>query len=304
MGNPRSRFRPLPVRGIVLQRRDLMIIEVLFLCHVMTTRMLCETFFSADGLSRCRRRLRQLYDWGFLDRAFVATAAYGSEAVYIVGKAGLAHAIAWCAEHGVEVDADAARAQSKMPNLSLLNHALQLARMYLACREHVGAMASTRMTWLFEPLVFAQFDIRTSFEPGRPAKWRTVSFRPDAALQLVGVAGTRRTVFMEADLSTETAAQIATKLEAHRSFLVSGQFNALYGETDFTTLVATTGSMAGRATNLAAIASRVEASFTLVTTLPAFIELGPLDCPCLGSSGEHTTLRAFLHDLETTGGVA
>ena len=292
----RSRFRPSPVHGIVLQKRDIALIIVLFICRCMTTSMIQQTFFTRGGISRCRKRLRLLYDWGFVERHFLPTSPFGSEAVHTVGKAGMLYALKWYADIGVEVETDDARTQMNLPSLSLLNHALNVARLYLACRKHLQGESGIRMDrWLFERLVYAQFDVRVaSADTGRPSAWKTVLFKPDAALQVSAPAGSIRTIFIEADCGTSTSRQIATKLESQQLFLSSGQFGTLYGEERFATILATTGSMSGRVLNLATIAKRVGAHFVLLTTIDDFIKTGPLACDYLRPSGGRVMLADAL----------
>lgn len=293
MRRSRSPLRRQPASRIVLHRRDWDILETLFCCRVLTCRMIQDAFFSPSGASRSRRRLRQLFDAGMVDRYFLL-AGSGTQVLYTVGVGAVEHVRRWCGDHGTELTEEEARKHTLLPSPSLLRHTLALAEVYLACRRHLGAGGPIGLDrWLIEPLVRAQFDVREAAGASRRSGWRSVLVKPDAALQLSGMPADLRTFFIEADCGTETSAQLATKLECHRLFMASGQFTELYGEPSAWTLVATTGTLQQRGAHIAAIANRVEATNTLVTTIDGLQGAGPLDCPCLLPSGEGTTVRSL-----------
>lgn len=298
MAERRSQFCAGPNRRVVLQLRDVLILVALLYCRIATTSMICAAFFTDAGLSRCRRRLRDLYDLGMVERTFVD----GAEALYSLGPNGLVHALRWCSEHGIDVTPAEARTQIRLPALPLRGHALNVARAYLACRKHLAGVEGAQ--WLFEGLVRADFRVKPNgpIEAPRRAWWK-VAFKPDAALQLVGRDARRCTIFFEIDNGTESSAQVRKKLDAHKIFLKSGQFETLYGEAEFLTLFITTATLTGRARNLLEIGSDIGAGFVLATTLSDLVNRGPLACLCIRVQGVSATLCDIL-DLNGDRGAA
>lgn len=254
---PRSRFCPAPAAGLTLTARDEALLTALFLNRVMTRGQVQALFFSS--VPRCNARLRQLFDWGYLSRAYLPTAPFGSQALYSAGRAAL------------PVIGEA---------LSLLEHALAAGDVYLAVQKALAACPSVRLEhWLPERFCCHEFEIRRTDAAGGSGRWRKQIFRPDAFLRLVRADDARncflddaRNCFLEVDRGHTSSRQFLGKIRTHGRFHQSGLFAEVFGWDDFQTLVVTTGDR--RADNLRALAEREGDGFFRFTTSAAVERAG------------------------------
>ena len=249
---PRSRFRPAPAAGLTLTARDEALLTALFLNRVMTRGQIQALFFSS--VPRCNARLRQLFDWGYLSRAYLPTAPFGSQALYSAGRAALSVIGKALDRMGLSAEGADVTAHCRRPALSLLEHALATGDVYLAVQKALAACPGVRLEhWLPERFCCHEFEIRRTDAAGGASRWRKQIFRPDAFLRLV-CSEDARNCFLEVDRGHTSSRQFLGKIRTHGRFHQSGLFAEVFGWDDFQTLVVTTGDR--RADNLRALAER------------------------------------------------
>jgi len=273
---PRSRFRPLPVSGLALGPRDEALLTALFLNRTMTRGQIQALFFSS--VPRCNARLRQLYDWGYLSRAYLPTAPFGSQALYSVGKSALPLIARYLDQTGIRADEADVSAQCRRPALSLLEHTLAIGDAYIAVQKATALRPQIQMDyWLPERFCRHEYEVRRADGSAGPStsRWRKEVFQPDAFLRLTcGDTSAARNFFLEVDRGHTNSRQFAGKLRTHAHFLGSGLFADVFGWTDFHTLVVTTGQK--RLDNLRALAEREGSGLFWFTTFEAVDQSGIL----------------------------
>lgn len=276
LDGPRSRFHPLPVCGLALGPRDEALLTALFLNRTMTRGQIQALFFSS--VPRCNARLRQLYDWGYLSRAYLPTAPFGSQGLYSVGKSALPLIALYLDRTGIRADEADVAAQCRRPALSLLEHTLAVGDVYVAAQKATALRPHVRLDhWLPERFCRHGYEVRRadgSTGPGT-GRWRKEVFQPDAFLRLTrGDASAAGNFFLEVDRGHTNSRQFAGKLRTHAHFLGSGLFADVFGWPDFHTLVVTTGQK--RLDNLRALAEREGSTLFWFTTSEAVDRSGIL----------------------------
>lgn len=256
---PRSRFARAPEGAIQLTDRDGALLCDVFLHRAMSRGQIEELHFTSP--SRANRRLRILFDHGYLLRSYAAEAPYGAQAAYsIAGKAVPVVA----ARLGLD-PAGVRGLTRKSPTPVFREHALAVVDFSLALRRDVAASPDTELVeWVPELLCRQEYEIR----PKGGGPWRKEVFRPDGYFRLRD----RRTGdvsdwFVEIDLGHTSSRDFAGKLASYRTFLESGIFRETFGAGSFRVLVVTPGER--RAQNLREIAKRHPAVTVAVTTAEA-----------------------------------
>lgn len=254
---PRSRFRREPEGGVQLTDRDEAVLCDVFLHRAMSRGQIEELHFRSAN--RANRRLRQLFDHGYLLRSYATEAPYGAQAVYsIAGKT----APIVAARLGLDPQ-DVRDLTRKSPTPAFREHALAVVDFSLALRRYVSARPDTEFVeWVPELLCRQEYEIR----PKGGGPWRKEVFRPDGYFRLkdVRMSGARDW-FVEIDLGHTSSRDLAGKLASYRTFLESGLFRETFGAESFGVLVVTTGER--RAQNLREIARRHQS--VAVTTAEA-----------------------------------
>lgn len=276
LDGPRSRFHPLPVCGLALGPRDEALLTALFLNRTMTRGQIQALFFSS--VPRCNARLRQLFDWRYLSRAYLPTAPFGSQALYSVGKAALPLITQFLDQTGIRADEADVAAQCRRPALSLLEHTLAIGDVYIAVQKAVAARPQIRLDhWLPERFCRHEYEVRRAdgSAGSGTGRWRKEVFQPDAFLRLTREASpATHNYFLEVDRGHTNSRQFAGKLRTHARFLGSGLFADVFGWPDFHTLVVTTGQK--RLDNLRALAEREGSTLFWFTTSEAVDRSGIL----------------------------
>ncbi len=276
LDGPRSRFHPLPVCGLALGPRDEALLTAIFLNRTMTRGQIQALFFSS--VPRCNARLRQLYDWGYLSRAYLPTAPFGSQGLYSVGRSALPLIALYLDRTGIRADEADVAAQCRRPALSLLEHTLAVGDVYVAAQKATALRPHVRLDhWLPERFCRHEYEVRRadgSTGPGT-GRWRKEVFQPDAFLRLTrGDASAAGNFFLEVDRGHTNSRQFAGKLRTHAHFLGSGLFADVFGWERFQTLVVTTGQK--RLDNLRALAEREGSTLFWFTTSEAVDRSGIL----------------------------
>lgn len=217
---------------LVITARDMELFEIVHRHGVMTRKNI-QLYFGWDCVSDVNRRLRKLFDAGYLDRRFLPRAFGPTQAVYMVGN------------EGAKVLNEAANLSAKTVNRrryryknmsdSLLRHELLISD--FAC---ILKASFTRypdcgfQDWRSDDEVIGCCNI---IEGGAD-----IELKPDA----YGSYHLHKTLFnffLEADLSTEPLSRILKKVELYRSFKASGLFTRAFGRRAFRLFFVTTSKV-------------------------------------------------------------
>jgi len=277
----RSRFAPRPRAGLVLEARDEALLRDLFRLRVLSRQQVQRLHYGS--VSRCNRRLRQLFDGGYVARHFPPAAPHNAQALYTLGPQSLPRVRERLAADGLEVTEEDLRVQSRRPALSLLEHALAIGDVYVAlCLALRDDPAAALARWVPERLGWQEFEIRRAAGGGGggAGRWRREVFAPDAVFALRcpsedrhGTEVAPRWFVLEVDRGHVNARQFRGKARVHRHVREAGLFGRLYGAAAFETLVVTTGER--RLANLWALARAEGGSHFRLTTF-ARLAAGPL----------------------------
>jgi hypothetical protein len=243
----RSRFVRTPEESpMIVQERDMEILKALYDYRFLTTSQVTGLFFSSR--SKALRRLRQLYDNGFVARIFRPVVVGSAEIIYCLDTQGV-NALA----RRLGVDRGeinwSRRSFSRLKSL-FLDHALTVNQFRVAIQ--VAASDSPDAA-----LLFWKYDneLQTKNERGilisdRVADpedpTRRIRVTPDAFLGLSTARG-KAYFFLEADLGTEDNYQFKKKMQGYLKYYTDGHYRQKYGHRAFRVLTTTT---TGRLPNL------------------------------------------------------
>ena len=291
----RSRFVRTPEQSpMILQDRDIEILEVLYQYRFLTTTLISDLFFNSK--SKALRRLRQLYDNGLVARVFRPVVVGSAEIIYCLDN----HGVSILARHlGIdrgEIDWSR-RSFARLKSL-FLDHALEISRfrvaMNLAVRDDPGL-----------ELLFWKYDneLQTKNERGilisdkvtDPDNLaRKIRVTPDAFFGLSTPKG--RTYFLlEADLATEDHYQFKKKIQGYLRYYVDGHYQSKYGYKAFRVLTTTTTRRLpnlARITQKAVIDKRLQAIFYFADR--DHIAPGSLLAPIWHAAGNPETARSIV----------
>lgn len=227
---------------------------------------------SFTSVSRCNQRLMFLARAGYLNQHKLACI---SPAIYTCGKLGVPIGLEACAQDGVDFTYEDIRVQSRRPSLSLLEHALEIGRVYAAFNRSTGERVGiTFERFLPERLVRDDWEIRrTDQHPkGSSRYWREV-FAPDGAVRLLRAGSSLPLwLFLEVDRGC-TNGQFQDKLRSHSRYIEHGMATDTFGRSIFKTAIITANDR--RAAGLLKIACDQQTDFTIVTTVQCISQLGP-----------------------------
>ena len=263
-------------RGAIrLEERDLKLMTDLFAHGALLRGQAQRLHFSS--LRRCNRRLKQLYDAGYIARAPLplgpqATLAptedggWGGQLVYRLGSAGapfVALRLGWSLGE--------VRRLLKPGTPLYLAHTLEAAEFRLGMMADAAKAGVEIVRFLPERLLVHKYEVRE--EGQERALWRPEVFRPDGFFQLA--AGSSQSFFfVEVDLGHTSAREFAMKLQIHLRYRATGLFAQRYSGRDFRTLVVTTGPT--RREHLRAIAEDHSTDLFWTATLADIGRYGPL----------------------------
>ncbi|MES2463312.1 MAG: replication-relaxation family protein [Armatimonadota bacterium] len=251
--------------GFILTERDEELLTDLFTHGLMDRGQIQELYFSS--VPRCNARLRQLFDHGFVTRAFAPNAPYGGQGQYRAGRAA-ARVIA----ARLDLDAGEVRkiCRTGTDSLQYVEHTLAIVDFYLALRRATAKAAVTIETWLPEMLCRHEYKVRDA-----SGQWRAQVFKPDAFVRLAA-AERLWSFFVEIDRGHTSSGKFAEKLAFHERYGESGLFREMYGADSgiFWTLVVTTGER--RLEHLRAIVEKEKSDLFWMTTFAALETEGVL----------------------------
>lgn len=222
---------------IVVNERDADLFMALHR-HGVMTRSNIQDYFGWDCVSDVNRRLRRLFDGGYLDRRFLPRQFGPTPAVYLIGNEG----VKFLAESKKAPAGDLNRRRYRFKNLSdnLLPHELLITD--FACllkssfRRYPGCGLQD---WKSDEEIIGQCNVIEGSAD--------IELKPDA----YGSYHLHRTLFnffLEADLGTEPISRILKKVEVYRSFKASGLFTRTFGRRAFRLFVVTNSGV--RASNI------------------------------------------------------
>jgi hypothetical protein len=231
---PGKRSRTLRV---AITERDTDLFMALYR-HSVMTRANIQEYFGWDCVSDVNRRLRKLFDGGYLDRRFLPRQFGPTLAVYLIGNEG----VKFLAESKKAPVGDLNRRRYRFKNLSdnFLPHELLITD--FACllkssfRRYPGCGLQD---WKYDEEIVGQCNV---VEGGAD-----IELKPDA----YGSYNLHRALFnffLEADLGTEPTSRILKKVEIYRSFKASGLFSKTFGRRAFRLFIVTNSAV--RANNI------------------------------------------------------
>lgn len=271
---PRSRFERSQKGergGFILTERDEALLTDLFTHGLMDRGQIQELYFSS--VPRCNARLRQLFDHGYVTRAFAPNAPYGAQGQYRAGRAA-ARVIA------ARLDLDAGEIRSICRTGAdapqYIEHTLAIVDFYLALRratEKTVALAAPEVsieTWLPEMLCRHEYKQRNT-----SGHLQAQVFKPDAFMRLEA-REQFWSYFVEIDRGHTSSGKFAEKLSFHKRYGESGLFREMYGleSGTFRTLVVTTGER--RREHLQAIVEKESSDLFWMTTFASLENEGAL----------------------------
>jgi len=220
---------------VIITDRDIELFDVLRKHGVMTRKQVQEDF-NWDCVSDVNRRLRKLYDVGYIDRRFLPRKFGPTPAVYMIGNEGVK---TLASEKRFKV-ATLNRRRYRFKNLSdnLLPHELLITdyacllkstlRRYPDCGIH---------KWESDEEIVERCNV---IDGGAD-----VELKPDA----YGSYHLHKTLFnffLEADLGTEPISRIKKKVELYRSFKASGLFQKSFKRKAFRLFIVTNSGIRAR----------------------------------------------------------
>ncbi|MBC7255924.1 MAG: replication-relaxation family protein [Chloroflexi bacterium] len=189
------RFQRVERKYVQITDRDLAIVEAVFRARYLTNRQIARLFFSEGAFSSCKKRIRYLFDKGYLKKR----PAFPNEPdIYYLGLKGKRY-IASLGEYTKEaIDriAGVSGGEAEEPFL-MMRHELSLSQLYvnatLECRRH-----GWQLYW----------------ENSRMLELRRLGVQPDAFLR-VG----ERAAFLEFTAALPTREEMARKMAGYERLL-------------------------------------------------------------------------------------
>jgi hypothetical protein len=231
---------------MILQDRDVEILKTLYDYRFLTTTQIADLFFGAK--SKALRRLRQLYDNGFVMRIFRPVVVGSAEIIYCLDSRGVNVLAQRLGVDREEIDWSR-RSFTRVKSL-FLDHALEVNQFRVA--THLAIQGDPDVE-----LLFWKYDneLQTKNEKGilvsdkvtdPDDRTRKIRVTPDAFFGLSTPRG-RAYFFLEADLGTEDNYQFKKKMQGYLKYYTDGHYQQKYGYRAFRVLTTTA---AGRLPNL------------------------------------------------------
>jgi len=234
----RSKRRPwlkrLPRGAIKITPRDVEIIKAVHSYRFLSTSQIKRRFFRSK--SKADRRLRRLFDYGFLDRIQLPVTQGRGELLYALWKQGT-HLLAERLDKTLEEIGW--RPKMNKLNPYHLKHELNLNQFRFTLEE--AAVTNNEYSILLWKQGADLRSPQSRFKPLLKFYWRrsAVILIPDALFALKGPKG-RAFFFLEIDRATETKPTIFRKKMAHYSaYYKSGTFSKQFSHKKFRVLTVT-----------------------------------------------------------------
>ena len=217
----RSRFERSAPRNFWWQERDEEIIVSVYEHGVLSTQQIADLFFRGS-VSAATKRLRKLFDAGWLQRAFRPNGVGAPEALYLVERRQetvhcIADRLGWTEEKV---------RRHWFPNQMLTEHCLEVNAFRVAVE--ISCRKNDVLLELWEDERFCVDRIR---EDGGKVK----VFAPDAYFRLFK-DGTLWAYFLEWDRGTESVGRIRQKAENYATYWRKGFYTERYGLKGFRVL--------------------------------------------------------------------
>jgi hypothetical protein len=259
---------------VVITERDLELFTAVFR-HGVMTRTNIQDYFGWDCVSDVNRRLRKLFDAGYLDRRFLPRTFGPTPAVYLIGNEGAKLLV-----ESTKIAANTInRRRYRFRNMSdnLLPHELLITD--FACllkstfRRYPGCGLQN---WKSDEEIVGLCNV---IEGGAD-----IELKPDA----YGSYNLHKTLFnffLEADLGTEPISRLLKKVELYRSFKGSGVFNRAFDRQAFRLFIVTNSDTRAR---------NISRSLPIVSDLRIFIScmeairVDPIFAPVWFMAGDST----------------
>jgi len=193
------------------------------------TRCNIQDYFGWDCVSDINRRLRKLFDGGYLDRRFLPRQFGPTPAVYFIGNEG----VKALAEIKKAPAGDLNRRRYRFKNLNdnLLPHELLITDFACLLKSSLRRYPGCGLQdWKYDEEIVGQCNV---VEGGAD-----IELKPDA----YGSYNLHRTLFhffLEVDLGTESISRILKKLEIYRSFRASGLYTKSFDRRAFRLFIVT-----------------------------------------------------------------
>lgn len=200
------RFQRTPRKYVQITERDLAIVEAVFYARYLTNRQIAQLFFSPGAFSSCKKRVRYLFDKGYLKKR----PAFPNEPdIYYLGLKGKRHIASLGRYAKEEVDRIAGVSGGDAEgHFLMMRHELTLSQLYvnavLECRRH-----GWTLRW----------------ENSRMLELRKLGVQPDAFLQVGD-----RAAFLEFTSALPTREEMARKVAGYERLLeaIEGQAVVLW----------------------------------------------------------------------------
>ena len=276
---------------VVITERDLELFTVVYR-HGVMTRTNIQDYFGWDCVSDVNRRLRKLFDAGYLDRRFLPRTFGPTPAVYLIGNEG--------AKLLVESNKIAAntinRLRYRFRNMSdnLLPHELLITDFACLLKSSFRRYPVCGLQdWRSDEEIVGRCNV---IEGGAD-----IELKPDA----YGSYNLHKTLFnffLEADLGTEPISRILKKVELYRSFKASGLFNKAFNRRAFRLFIVTNSGT--RTRNISQAIPVADDLKIYVANIEA-IRIDPLFAPVWLMAGDSTAQALHLAaELDPVGGAS
>ena len=222
-------------RKVILTERDIELFGALWSFGVLTRNQI-QQYFDWKCVSDINRRLRKLFDAGYLDRRFLARQFGTTPAVYVLGNESTTIV---AKEKKLDLSL-VNRRRYRFRNLSdnLLPHELLISEFGCLLENVFRRYAGSELhDWKNDEEIAG---ICNTIEEVADR-----ALKPDA----YGVYHLNKTLFnffLEADLGTEPLSRIKYKVELYRSFKTSGLFERNFGRQAFRLIFITTSGIRAR----------------------------------------------------------
>jgi Replication-relaxation len=275
---------------VIITDRDLELFDALHKHGVMTRKQVQE-YFDWDCVSDVNRRLRKLYDVGYIDRRFLPRKFGPTPAVYMIGNEG---AKTLASEKRFKV-ATLNRRRYRFKNFSdnLLPHELLITDFACLLKSTMNRYPDCGLhKWESDEEIIERCNV---IEGGAD-----VELKPDA----YGSYHLHKTLynfFLEADLGTEPMSRIQKKVELYRSFKASGLYSDNFKRQAFRLFIVTNSGV--RARNISKALPLVNDLKIYIANIEA-IGIDPLFAPVWLMTGD--TRAQALHaasELTPVGGL-
>jgi hypothetical protein len=230
----RDQRSPEPTR-MQLTERDISIVEAVHTHRVLSQKQIQLLIFGPKNVSGAKRRLRFLFDQGYLDRKFfpVQMDRLRSPTLYILDRKG-----AELLRLHRGYDELVWYSSSRQLKPTFLEHTLAINDVMVAVTLACSQPAYELETWVTENQIKADYD-RVSITTSSGAR-RRVAVVPDSYFSIL-VANSRAPFFLELDRGTMTNKQFKDKIRAYLAYQKTRGLEKRFGIKNFRVLTVTVG---------------------------------------------------------------